>query len=130
MKPKMLADDHPYCAATLVSPRYLLTASSCISEFLFQVSPELAEKNWVRIFNFTTFQYLVRFGESLVSNIKTAFNADNMVEEVMFHPYELDEPFHNIAILKLVKPMKLSKFSTTYLKFVRNCLSIGIDIKF
>lgn len=104
-KPKMLADELPYCAATLISPRYLLTAATCV---LFQLPPEMMEKNWVRVLNFTTFQYLVRFGERLVSDDDDPLNADNMVEEIMIYPYRSDEPFRNIAILKLAEPMTFS----------------------
>ncbi|KAM7541646.1 hypothetical protein Aperf_G00000020067 [Anoplocephala perfoliata] len=105
MNPKLLADEYPYCAATLIGSRYLLTAATCVSEFLCQLSPEMVEKNWVPIFNFTTFQYLVRFGESLFSNIVDPLNADNMVKEIMFYPSESDQTFSDIAILKLVDPV-------------------------
>ncbi|KAM3180773.1 hypothetical protein ACTXT7_015662 [Hymenolepis weldensis] len=101
----MLVDGLPSCTATVIHSSYLLTAASSVREFIYQLPSALTERKWFRIFNFTTFQYVIRFGNNAFFNFSDPLPAENMVEEIIFYPYEMNEPFHNIAILKLVNPV-------------------------
>nr|CDS25828.1 chymotrypsin-like protein [Hymenolepis microstoma] len=97
----------PFCGASLISSRYLITASHCVRNLTRGAKVEPKHK-WVRPEHYLSHSIVAKLGDhSTLYEEETS--EENLVQEVMhFHegPFLLD---NDISIIKLAKPITFNR---------------------